>query len=64
VPQSWSILYKDGDQWKPVKATSEYGTKKDQYNRATFEPVKTSALRIKAKLQEGYSAGVLEWRVE
>jgi DUF1680 family protein len=65
VPASWKILYQDGSgAWKPVKATSDYPTKKDTYNRATFEPVKTNALRLEAQLRDGYSGGILEWRVE
>ena len=29
----------------------------------SFE-VRTSALRLEAQLQRGYSAGILEWRIE
>lgn len=64
VPQSWHVLYKDGDAWKPVAGASEYGTKMDQFNRVTFTPVKTSALRIEAQLQATWSGGILEWEVQ
>ena len=64
VPASWEILYQDGSDWKPVKPSGDYATKKDTYNRVTFAPVTTAALRLEAKLQDGYSAGILEWRVE
>ncbi|MEI6647158.1 MAG: beta-L-arabinofuranosidase domain-containing protein [bacterium] len=64
VPQSWQVLYKDGDAWKPVAGASEYGTKMDQFNRVTFTPVKMSALRIEAQLQAAWSGGILEWEVQ
>jgi hypothetical protein len=63
-PESWRVLYKDGADWKPVENASEYGTALDKYNRATFTAVKTSALRLEAQLKQGWSAGILEWRVK
>ena len=32
--------------------------------RTTFDPVETTALRIELDLQPGWSAGILEWKVE
>lgn len=64
VPASWKLYYKSPDNcWKEVAATSPYGTEKDCYNRLTFEPVKTTALKIAAQLQDGQSGGVIEWKV-
>jgi hypothetical protein len=63
VPQSWQLLYKAGDQWKPVAGASEYGGKMDQFNRVTFTPVRTAALRIEVQLQADWSGGILEWKV-
>ena len=62
VPQSWKLLYKEGEAWKPVE-NAEFGVKKDAYNKATFKPVETSGLRIEVQLQPNFSAGILEWRV-
>ncbi len=64
VPQSWRLLYKDGDEWKPVVASDAYGVEKDKYNRVTFEKVNTSGLRLEVQLQERWSAGIHEWRVQ
>lgn len=64
VPQSWRLLYRDGDAWKPVRGASSPGTELDKFNRVEFSPVQTSALRIEAQLQPEFSAGVLEWKVE
>ena len=64
APQAWKLLYRNGDTWQPVTGPSAYGTEIDKYNRTTFDPVETSALRIEAKLKEPWSGGVLEWKVE
>jgi len=64
VPESWRLLYKDGDDWKPVEAASPYGVAKDQPNRLSFKPVRTTALRLEVKLQERWAAGIWEWTVK
>ncbi len=64
VPQSWTLEYKDGDVWKPVPGAANYGVARDKYNTITFAPVKTTALRLSARLQNGFSGGVLRWRVQ
>jgi hypothetical protein len=46
LPASWRIVYKDGDSWKPVVAKAAYAVSKDQFNRVTFTPVTTTAVRI------------------
>ncbi|MBM3891919.1 MAG: glycoside hydrolase family 127 protein, partial [Verrucomicrobia bacterium] len=64
VPESWRLLYKEGNEWKPVSGASEFDTKMDQFNRVTFTPVTTTALRIEVQLQPNWSGGILEWKVE
>jgi DUF1680 family protein len=64
VPASWRILYKDGDDWRPVSAARPYGVAKDAWNTVKFTPVRTKALRLEVKLQENWSAGVHEWAVK
>ncbi len=63
VPESWRLLYKKGDAWKPVTGVSSFGTEMDKFNRAAFDPVETDGLRIELQLRENRSGGVLEWRV-
>ena len=63
VPKSWRLLYKDGDTFKPVP-NAAYGVAKDQYNLVQFAPVTTSALKLEIQLQEGFSGGILEWKVK
>jgi hypothetical protein len=63
VPESWEVLYLAGREWKPVVGASEYGTQPDQYNQVTFQPVRTTGLRLAVRLQDRFSSGVLSWRV-
>jgi DUF1680 family protein len=65
VPESWRLLWRDGETWKPVKLTdkSTYRTALDRFNRVTFEPVMTSELKLEVKLKVGFSGGILEWTV-
>lgn len=64
VPESWTLYYKTGNgQWREVEDHEPYTVLKDCYNSVRFKPVKTTALKIVAKLQLGQSGGVLEWKV-
>jgi len=70
VPASWRVLYKDGNEWKPVEASAAagaagaYGVDKDRFNVVSFKPVETSGLRLEVTMQKEWSAGVQEWRVK
>jgi hypothetical protein len=64
VPQSWRLLYKDGNQWRPVEASGAFGVAKDAYNTVRFTPVTTPALRIELVMQPNSSAGIQEWKVK
>jgi hypothetical protein len=64
VPQSWRILYWDGKEWKPVYTEDEYAVKKDEYNKVTFETVRTTGLRLEIQSQPSFSGGIHEWRVK
>ncbi|MCX7778050.1 MAG: glycoside hydrolase family 127 protein [Armatimonadetes bacterium] len=62
VPQSWRVLWWDGESWREVLNPSSYGVEKDKFNRVTFEPVVTTKLRLEIHLRKGFSTGILEWR--
>lgn len=70
VPLSWRVLSLRGSpfglpgKWIPLEATSEYRTAPNTFNRVTFKPTKTIALRLEVELQPGFSGGILEWRVK
>ena len=61
LPASWQIVYKDGNTWKPVITKDQYTVDKDKFNKMTFNPVKTTAVRIKVEpqsiLYKGGAAG-------
>ncbi|MBW8682717.1 glycoside hydrolase family 127 protein [Chitinophaga rhizophila] len=64
VPASWKILYKQGDQWIPVKNNTPYSITKDKYDKVTFEPVKTRALKLEIQLPAENASGIHEWIVK
>lgn len=63
LPQSWKVLYLEGDHWKPVPEAKEFPIEKDRYCRVKFSPVQTTGLRIEVQLQNEFSGGILEWKV-
>ena len=63
VPASWKLLTKDGKAWKPISAKGKFGTAKDKFNNVTFKPITVKTLRLEVKLQEKFSGGILEWRL-
>jgi len=64
VPASWRLLSLTDGVWKPVELRSaEFGVAPDRYNEVEFAPVRTTGIRIELTLREGFSAGVLEWKV-
>jgi hypothetical protein len=64
APAAWRLLYRDGTEWKPVRAREPYGIERDTYNRVVFEPVSTSGLRLELTMQPDWSAGIQQWRVK
>jgi uncharacterized protein len=64
VPESWRVVVKQDDGWKPVDHETPYAVDKDQFNRVTFTPVRTTAIRLELRLQEECAAGILEWKVK
>lgn len=64
TPKSWRLLYLAGKEWKEVPGASAFGTTIDKYNRVTFKPVDTTALRIEAQLKPKLSSGILEWKIQ
>ena len=63
LPKAWRILFKDGDQWKPVDNFTEYIATINESNTITFIPVKTEALRLEIQFPDRFSCGVQEWKV-
>ncbi len=63
VPASWSLSWRDGNEWRPVQAKTPYTVSKDRMNILKFDTITTQALRIDVQLQDHFSGGILEWRV-
>jgi DUF1680 family protein len=64
LPRGWRVLYRDGETWKPVAAREVYTVGKDRWSRVSFEPVRTTALRLEVELAPDHSAGIHEWKLE
>ena len=63
VPQSYRILYWNGNDYVPVNQSQGLGVAADTFNATTFEPVKTSKMRLEVLPQQGHPVAILEWRV-
>lgn len=63
VPASWRLLAKAGGEWREVSGASGYGVQKDRFNAVEFDAVTTDEIRLEVQLQDGFSGGILEWRV-
>ena len=64
IPDSWEILYLNGNIWESVSAKTPYKVTKDGWDSLLFNPVKTTALKIKVKLNKDFASGIYEWIVE
>ena len=64
LPKSWRILYKHGNEWKPVYTEDVYGVKKDEFNKVVFETVKTTAVRLEIESQPDFAGGIHEWKIK
>jgi uncharacterized protein len=63
APESYRILYWNEAAFVPVPRPSGLGIALDAFNTTSFEPVKTSRIRIEITPQQNHPAGILEWRV-
>jgi uncharacterized protein len=63
APNSYRILYWNGSDFVPVSQPQGLGVALNSFNETTFEPVKTSKLRLEVVPQKGHLTGILEWRV-
>ena len=60
MPQSWRVLWLDGDTWRPVDNPTAYGVAVDRLNTTTFTPVRAQYVRLEAVLRPTYSGGLLQ----
>ena len=63
-PAEWKLEYQRNGRWHPVENLTSYTMNLNSYNIVEFNPVRTKAIRLKAKLKKDISSGILEWKVE
>ncbi|PKP35711.1 MAG: six-hairpin glycosidase [Bacteroidetes bacterium HGW-Bacteroidetes-17] len=64
IPESWKAFYLEDNQWVEVKKNGAYPAVKDALNSIEIFPIKTKALRLEVQLQNNFSGGILEWKIE
>ncbi len=64
IPEEWEILYLSGNVWKPVKPVSRYKITLNSWDSVTFFPVRASAVKLKVRLKNEFSAGIFEWIIK
>ena len=64
VPKSWRLLWRRDGAWVPVGGEPRYGVERDRSNAAAFSPIETDGVRLEVELRDGFSGGILEWKVE
>ena len=62
LPASWRLERQVGDKWVAVEA-SAYPVAKDKWCEVKFDSISTTSLRLVIKLQDGWSAGVRQWKI-
>ena len=64
TPLSWKVLYRQKNQWVPVKNIELYCVEKNKLNTIHFESIKTDGLRLEVVLKKDHSSGIYEWSVK
>ncbi len=64
VPKSWSVSALVDGVWVRLVTDAVTSVAKDRYDVVEFAPIKAAALRIDVQLEDGASAGILEWTVD
>lgn len=62
LPKDYSVLYKNGDEWKPVQNRGQSPIERDKFNRVEFEAISSKSFRLEVQAASGKSAGLLEWK--
>ncbi len=64
VPETWKILYLKNGKWKEISKHGEYPVLKDEFTSIEISNVKTTSMKLEVKLQENFSGGILEWKLD
>jgi DUF1680 family protein len=63
LPASWSLEWWDGSAWHAVEGVAIYPTQTDRFNQVRFNPVRATAIRLRAAAEGRRPAGILQWHV-
>jgi len=64
VPETWKITYLKNGEWKEISTHGEYPVLKDEFTSIEISNVKTKSMKLEIKLQENFSGGILEWKLD
>ncbi len=64
VPETWKVTYLKNGEWKEISTHGEYPVLKDEFTSIEISNVKTISMKLEVKLQESFSAGILEWKLD
>jgi uncharacterized protein len=62
LPKSYRVLVWNGTAFKPAARTRGLGLSKDRFNTTSFDPVKTSRVRLEIAPDGKKSFGLLQWK--
>jgi hypothetical protein len=63
IPASYQVTHWDGSTFVPVSNATGFGVEPNNFNRTTFDEVKTDKLRLEITSDGMHSTGILEWKV-
>lgn len=63
APKSCRVLYWDGSNFVPVPNATGLGVDRNEFNRTTFDEVRTTKLRVEIDSDGELSTGILQWKV-
>ncbi|MBK6942952.1 MAG: glycoside hydrolase family 127 protein [Planctomycetes bacterium] len=63
VPKAWRLLARNGDAWVPVAGATAFPIAKDRWCDVKFPALTTRALKLEVDMQDGFAAGIHEWKV-
>ncbi len=64
VPETWRVLYLKNGGWKEISKHGEYPVLKDEFTSIEISSIKTKSLKLEIELQENFSGGILEWKLD
>jgi len=64
IPETWKITYLKNGEWKEISKHGEYPVLKDEFTSIEISSIKTKSMKLEIKLQENFSGGILEWKLD